>query len=215
MLLHCNLHIKLVFWILGNWWRKSRALRPTDEARRVLTSEVTKRPKATLKELQSSKSPFQAQNTFRVYRKACCMVVAASCCGNVYLNGRLSLRNDAHKNLGIFWLSGEIDGKCKKFPLQWWCIMKVWHLSRSKHWWFPHLKQVIETKANNSGGYNTTMGFRSGESAGHSIWGSQESSSRSPMMRLRWAGALSSMKMKLGLCCPCRGTITGLMMLFR
>ncbi len=35
------------------------------------------------------------------------------------------------------------------------------------------------------------------------------------MMRPQGAGALSSMKMKPGLCCSRRGTITGLMMLFR
>ena len=181
------------------------------------------------------------------------------------------------------WLSGEIYGKCKKFTLQWYYIMKVGHLSRSMHWWFPHLKQFIETKANNSGGYTTakhvsvsvtchvplsinyslttashavhkstycllrhgiplflkggpqviealglrastrrlswphrfSMGFRCGESAGHFIWGTPVSSSCSLMIRPRWAGALSSMKMKLGLCCSCKGTMTGLMMLFR
>lgn len=60
-----------------------------------------------------------------------------------------------------------------------------------------------------------SMGFWSGENAGHSIWGTLVSSSRSLMMRSQWAGALLSMKMKLGLCCSCRGTMTTLMMLFR
>ena len=54
------------------------------------------------------------------------------------------------------WPSGEIYGKCKKFTLQGYYIMKVGHLSRSIQWWFPHLKQFIETKANNSGEYTTT-----------------------------------------------------------
>lgn len=45
--------------------------------------------------------------------------------------------------------------------------------------------------------------FRSGESAGHSIWGTPVSISHSLVMRPRWAGALSSMKMKSGLCCSC------------
>jgi len=34
--------------------------------------------------------------------------------------------------------------------------MEVGQLSRSMHWGFPHLKQLIETKANYSGGYATT-----------------------------------------------------------
>ena len=54
-----------------------------------------------------------------------------------------------------FWLSGEIYGKCKKFMLQWYYIMKVGYLSRSMQRGLPHLKQFIETKANNRGGYIT------------------------------------------------------------
>lgn len=39
---------------------------------------------------------------------------------------------------------------------QWYPIMKARHLSRRMHWWFPHLKQFIETKGNNNGSYTTT-----------------------------------------------------------
>lgn len=50
-----------------------------------------------------------------------------------------------------------------------------------------------------------SMGFRSGERAGQSIRGMPASNSRSLVMWPRWAGALSSMKMNLGLCCSCSG----------
>ena len=40
------------------------------------------------------------------------------------------------------WLSGEIYAKCKMFMLQQYYIIKVWHLSRSIQWLFPHLKQL-------------------------------------------------------------------------
>ena len=39
-----------------------------------------------------------------------------------------------HKKLGISGFSGEIYGKCKKFTLQRYYIMKVGHLSRSMPW---------------------------------------------------------------------------------
>ena len=45
-----------------------------------------------------------------------------------------------------------------------------------------------------------SLWFRSGETAGHSIRGTLVSSSCSLTMRPWWAGALSHLKMKLGLC---------------
>lgn len=82
-------------------------------------------------------------------------------------------------------------------------------------------QKSIETKANNSGNNSITLfalehhlqfytelcrsqrfcvGFRSGESASSSAWGSAVSSIRFLMMWPQWDGALSSIKMKLGLC---------------
>ena len=41
---------------------------------------------------------------------------------------------------------GEIYGKCKRFTLQWYHIMKAGRLSRSLHWWFLISNYLLKQK---------------------------------------------------------------------
>lgn len=70
---------------------------------------------------------------------------------------------------------------------------------RSLKFWGTELQTSTQRL---SWSHRSSMGFRSWE-----IWGTPVSISRSLMMQPPWAGALTSMKMKLGLCCSCNDWI--------
>lgn len=115
------------------------------------------------------------------------------------------------------WLSCEIYGKHKKSTLQRQYIMKIdvlsaWHPTLLEAWPSGHWDSGVQSYEPLHGDSADSIGFLW-------EWGLDKLHSQYPsrciMMQPRWAWALSSIKMKLGLCCSCRATITGVLMLFR